>query len=187
MTAVLGGFRPAGAPEPPRVAPGRVIDQGLYHTQVLRAYVGRRHDLISDSRKSWLTVEFRVVNMSDDTLDPADFAADPFRQVLTVSFPTGRVDPLKHVERVERGAWMSEQVPPRTPVRLIVAWYDWAGTEPDRVTVSLPAFEHRAPVFFDMPVVWQTKLIPNKTADTRDDAPVIAARVTVPVTHEDVP
>jgi hypothetical protein len=186
LTAALGGFRPARAPEPPQVTPGQVIDQGLYRTRVVRAYVGRRRDLISDPTKRWLTVEFRVVNESDDTLDPSEFAADPFRQLVTVTFPTGRVDPLKHIDRVDRGAWKSEEVPPRTPVRLIVAWYDWAGTDPGRVTVSLPAFEHRAPVFFDMPVTWQTKLIANKTDDTRDDRPVIAARVTVPVTHRDV-
>jgi hypothetical protein len=187
VTAALGGFRAAEPPPAPQVAAEQVIDQGLFRTQVQRAYVGRRGDLISDDTKRWLTVEFRVVNTSDDTRDPAEFAADPYRQLITVVLPGGRVDPLKHVDRVDRGSWKSQQVPPRTPVRLIVAWYDWVGPVPDRVTVSLPTFERRAPVFFDMPATWQTKVTANKTLDTRDDPAVVAARVTVPVVRKDFP
>jgi hypothetical protein len=97
------------------------------------------------------------------------------------------VDPVKHIDRVDRGSWKSEQIPPRTPVRLIVAWYDWVGPVPGQVTVSLPAFERRAPVFFDMPVTWQPRLTVNETRDTRDDPVVTAARVTVPVVARDFP
>ena len=188
LTAAPGGFRAARPPAPPRLAPGQTIDQGLYRTQVLRAYAGHRRDLISDPTKRWLTVEFRVESRGGETLDVAGFATDPFRQLIGVALAGGgRVDPVKHIDRVDRGSWMSEQIPPRTPVRLIVAWYDWTGPVPDRVTLSLPAFERRAPVFFDMPVTWQTKVTANDTADTRDDPAVIAARVTVPVEQRDVP
>ena len=187
LTTALGGFGAAPPPAPPQVTAGQVVDQGLFRTQVQRAYVGRRRDLISDPGKRWLTVEFQVVNATDDTLDVTGFAADPFRQLVTVAWPSGRVDPQKHIDRVDRGSWKSQQIPPRTPVRLIVAWYDWAGAVPRQVTVSLPAFEHRAPVFFDMPVTWQPQVTANRTRDTRDDPPVIAARVTVPVVAKDFP
>jgi hypothetical protein len=76
LTTALGGFRPARPPAPPLVTAGQVIDQGLFHTQVQRGYAGRRRDLISDPGKRWLTVEFRVVNTGDETLDVAAFAAD---------------------------------------------------------------------------------------------------------------
>jgi hypothetical protein len=187
LTAALGGFRPAEAPPPPQLTAGRVIDQGLFSTQALRAYAGRRADLISDPTKRWLTVEFRVVNTSDETRDPMEFAAHRFQPLIPVALPSGRVDPVKFIARVDRGSWKSEQVPPRTPVRLIVAWYDWVGPVPAQVTVSLPAFEHRAPVFFDMPVTWQPKRTANQTPDTDDDPVAIAARVTVPVVRQDFP
>jgi hypothetical protein len=187
MTTALGGFRPARPPDPPRLPAGQVVDQGLFRTQVQRAYAGRRRDLISDPGKRWLTVEFRVVNTSDDTLAVETFAAYLLRPLITVAVPSGRVDPVKHIARVDRGSWKSAQIPPRTPVRLIVAWYDWAGPMPSQVTVSLPAFEHRAPVFFDMPVTWQPKVTANETRDTRDDPVVVAARVTVPVAARDFP
>ena len=195
LTAAFGGFKTAPPQPPERYAVGQVIDQTLFHTQVMRAYVGQ-----ASGQKPGipaLHVQLRVENMSEQTTyqDPLitlgarkDVA---FLQKMWEHSPSMLVyaDGKKReflgsqVKRVS--GTDTYDVPPRIPVTVDTEWEMYTyGEKPGNIQVSVTGFHKTGGDFYDIPAYWSViaqPQDPNPANGLQDDKPKMIARVYLPL------
>lgn len=195
LTAAFGGFQTA-PPEPPeRYGAGRVIDQTLFHTQVMRAYVAQ-----ASGQKPGipaLHVELRVENMSDTTTyqDPLITLGArkevAFLQKMWQHSPSmlvyadgkRRTFIASQVKRVS--GTDAYDVPPHIPVRIDTEWEMFRyGEKPGNIQVSVTGFHKQGGDFYDIPAYWSVIAQPQGNSPAgglHDEKPKMIATVHLPL------
>ena len=195
LTAAFGGFKTA-PPEPPkRYAVGQVIDQTLFHTQVMRAYVAQASG--QEPGIPALHVELRVENMSDQTTyqDPiitlgaakdVAFLQKMWRHspsMLVYADGKRRTFLGSQVKRVS--GTDTYDVPPHIPVRIDTEWEMFKyGEKPGNIQVSVTGFHKTGGDFYDIPAYWAViaqPQDPDPAGGLQDDKPKMIANVHLPL------
>lgn len=190
LTAAFGGFQKAAPRPPKRYAPGQVIDQTLFHTQIMRAYVDQ-----ATTQKPGipaLHVELRVVNESDRTVyrDPLvtlggparslDLEEDWKRSPTMLVNADGRSRPFLSAEVEPISQADETDVPPHLPVIVDTEWLMYRYHErPGNIQVSVTGFQKVDKTFYDLPAYW--KPIPRPGPAGADAKPLMIATVHLPL------
>jgi hypothetical protein len=137
VTWAAGGLR--AKPGGPIVArPGSVVDQGLFHVQVMDARAGRMKLSEFDPAANLLVVRMRVTNRGDRSYGISSFlwglAAEPRRG--------GHVQPDLMRSQGDVQGDVTTSIDPRLPVVVQVVWPLGNATAPSAVTVALRQWEY---------------------------------------------
>lgn len=192
LTAAFGGFQKVALPPPKRYAPGQVIDQTLFHTQILRAYIDQ-----ATTQKPGipaLHVRLRVVNEDDRTM-----YRDP---LITLGTESGSPELYKAWERSpsmlvyadgKRREFLSADVkrpfgdnftdvPPRIPVIVDTEWAMYrCGEKPGNIQVSVTGFQKVNKTFYDIPAYWKFIPQPGTSGAGQNPKPLMIATVHLPL------
>lgn len=190
LTAAFGGFEKAKPLPPKRYAPGQVIDQTLFHTQITRAYVDQ-----ATTQKPGipsLHIQLRVVNESDRTV-----YRDPLITLSTKSpdlweawkdapsmlvYADGKRRQFLAAEVKRPSGVNFIDVPPHIPVIVDTEWVMYRYHErPGNIQVSVTGFQRVNKTFYDVPGYWTAIPRPGTGTGGTDPKPLMIATVHLPL------
>ena len=195
-TAAFGGFQTAKPDPPKRYAVGQVIDQTLFHTQVMRAFVGQ-----ASGRKPGipaLHVRLRVENVSERTSYQDPIITLGARKQVAFLRKMWRHSPsmLVYADGKRRGFIASQvkrvsgtdtyNVPPHIPVTIDTEWEMYKyGEQPGNIQVSVTGFYKTGGDFYDIPAYWAVIAQPDDgpVGALGDTKPKMIATVHVPLSR----
>lgn len=177
LTAAFGGFEKAPPLPPERYAPGQVIDQTLFHTQIMRAYIDQ-----ATTQKPGipaLHVELRVVNESDQnsyrdplvTLGSVGATGDLWdewkRSPTMLVYAGGKSRQLLSAEVRRPSGTDDVNCPPHIPVIVDTEWQMYRYHEkPGNIHVSVTGFYKTGGNFYDIPSYWAPITQPHTSKPT---------------------
>lgn len=190
LTAAFGGFEKATPQPPKRYAPGQVIDQTLFHTQIMRAYVDQ-----ATTQKPGipaLHIQLRVVNESDRTVyrDPLITLSDKSPDLWEawkdapsmLVYADGKRRQFLSAEVKRVSGVNSLDVPPRIPVIVDTEWVMYRYHErPGNIQVSVTGFQRVNKTFYDIPEYWKAIPQPGTGTGGTDPKPLMIATVHLPL------
>jgi len=192
LTAAFGGFQTAKQPPPKRYAPGQVIDQTLFHTQIMRAYVAQ-----ASTQKPGipaLHVILRVVNESERpvyrdpliTLGAGSGSPDLWkawqRSPSMLVYADGKSRQFLSAEVRRPSGTDTFDVQPQIPAIVDTEWLMYRYHEkPGNIQVSVTGFKKVDRTFYDIPRYWDFIPQPAKNGNTDDAKPKMIATVHLPL------
>ena len=187
VTAVSGGLAQASDEPPPKVAPGKVIDQGQFRTQFVKAIDTIEPETFGDP-KHYLWLAFRVTNVGKETTsigllpEPNKIRSMPFSfagSILRVR-PEIKTEYGPEVYGADFGVKTRLLHPGVTTSVLVKYELEPTATAPTSVTVDVGRFVYEPLGIRDQTHYWQ--LVGEDDGDTF--VPDVAAEVTLPVKRE---
>ncbi|WP_204075285.1 hypothetical protein [Planotetraspora phitsanulokensis] len=188
LTAATGGLAQASEEPPPKVAPGKVIDQGQFRTQFVKAVDTTEKDSYGGSKR-YLKLTVQVTNLGDETVG-VGVMRKPGDKVMQIPFSfAGSILRVRPEPKTKYGpdisvmsfGMESKQLLPDLMKNVVLKYeLDPAATAPSTVTVDVGRFVYEQLGIRDQAHYWQ--LVGDDDGDTF--VPTVAAEVTLPVTQE---
>jgi hypothetical protein len=187
VTAVSGGFAQAADDPPPKVAPGKMIDQGQFRTQFVKAADTTQPGTFGDLKR-YLVLTLKVTNLGDETTGigllpeagkigsmPLNFAGSILRMRPEIKTKYG-----PEVYGTDFGVKTGLLQPGVATTVLVKFELEPTATAPTSVTLDVGSFVYEPLGLRDQTHYWQL------VGDDDDDGfvPTVAAEVTLPVTRE---
>jgi hypothetical protein len=187
VTAVSGGLAQASDEPPPKVAPGKVIDQGQFRTQFVKAADTIEPGTFGDPKR-YLVITAKVTNLGDETTsvgllpEPGKIRSMPFSfagSILRVR-PEIKTEYGPDVYASDFGIKTRYLQPDMTTTVVMKYELQPTATAPTSVTVDVGRFVYEPLGIRDQTHYWQ--LVGEDDGDTF--VPDVAAEVTLPVKRE---
>jgi len=188
VTALLGGLQEAPEKPPPEVAPGKIIDQGRFSTQFIKAIDTTEQDRYGTPKRS-LQLVLKVKNVSNETapvggipkpdakpsMGFGEFASSLLRIAPEIKSEYG---PSVYV--LSYGV-QSRQLHPGITTTVVVK-YDLKPTDPapSEITIDVGSFVYEEIGLRDKTRQWRLA----GELDDEEFTPTVAARITLPVRQE---
>ncbi|MFI0417490.1 hypothetical protein [Spongiactinospora sp. 9N601] len=186
-TAVLGGLDQVPDPPPAALGPGDTLDQGQFATQFVESkFVAVPPPNRFTKEKRLIDLVFKVTNLGEKTVQVGSPPA-PGRRPSFFTFFGGSV--LRTEPEIEsrsggtamvltRGGTESRQLHPGVPATVVLRYeLDQKARVPDKLVLHMGSFEMQER--FPSKVAEWTSLM--EEADQKSYAPVVVAKVTLPV------
>ncbi|WP_203980340.1 hypothetical protein [Planotetraspora silvatica] len=187
-TALSGGFAQASDEPPPKVGPGKVIDQGQFRTQFIKAVDTTEKDDYG-TYKRYLEIDLQVTNLGDDTVSVGTMRR-PGDKITQMPFSfAGSILRVRPEPKTKYGPDItvfsydikSKLLMPDLMKNVVLKYeLDPAATAPSTVTLDLGRFVYEQLGIRDQGYYWQ--LVGDDDGDTF--VPTVAAQVTLPVKRE---
>jgi hypothetical protein len=188
VTAVSGGLAQASDEPPPKVAPGKVIDQGQFRTQFVKAADTTEPGTFGDLKR-YLVLTVKVTNVGEETTS-VGLPPEPSDKIRSMPFsfagsilrmrPEIKTKYGPDVYAADLGVKTRYLQPDMTTTVFMKYELEPTATAPTSVTVDVGRFVYEELGIRDQTHYWQ--LVGEDDGDRF--VPAVAAEVTLPVKQE---